>query len=301
MAAMSCRRKWSSALWDAFLPDVSLHVPPAWDAAAQYIRHHGLRRILVVGEKDTGKSTFCRFLAQATTRSGRSTALLDTDVGQKLVGPPACVTMQDPHGLSLAFVGSTDPVQGWSRLIEGTRRLAQQTEVDCLIVNTSGLLAGPGHRLKAAKIDALRPDLLIAVGTGQSPEEIAQDALAPPILRVPSSPEARHKTAGERRTARHKAFRQYFSNSGLLKLKSEMLAPSDGEAPLPAGLLLGLSGKAGQDLGLGLLLNRAEGEVLEVLSPVSEVDVVQVYPGLLLLTKNFAEEHLPAGRRRISG
>jgi polynucleotide 5'-hydroxyl-kinase GRC3/NOL9 len=48
-----------------------------------------------------------------------------------------------------------------------------------------------------------------------------------------------------------------------------MLAPSDGEALLPAGLLLGLSGKAGQDLGLGLLLNRAEGEVLEVLSPVS--------------------------------
>ncbi len=156
----------------------------------------------MVGEKDTGKSTFCRFLAQAATRSSRSTALLDTDVGQKLVGPPACVTMEDPHGLSLAFVGTINPVLGWSRLIEGTRRLAQQTNADCLIVNTSGLLAGPGRRLKAAKIDALRPDLLIAVGTGQSLEEIPQGALAPPILRVPSSPEARHKTAGERRAMR---------------------------------------------------------------------------------------------------
>ena len=301
MAAMSCRRKWSSALWDASLPDALLHVPPAWDAAAQHIHRHAPRRVLVVGEKDTGKSTFCRFLAQAATRSSRSTALLDTDVGQKLVGPPACVTMEDPHGLSLAFVGTTNPVLGWSRLIEGTRRLAQQTSADCLIVNTSGLLAGPGRRLKAAKIDALRPDLLIAVGTGQSLEEIAQDVPAPPILRVPSSPEARHKTAGERRTGRHEAFRQYFSHSGLLKLNSGMLAPSDGEAPLPAGLLLGLSGKAGQDLGLGLLLNRAEGEVLEVLSPVAEVDVVQVHPGLLILDEDFAEEHLPAGRRRISG
>ena len=147
----------------------------------------------MVGEKDTGKSTFCRFLAQAATRSSRSTALLDTDVGQKLVGPPACVTMEDPHGLSLAFVGTTNPVLGWSRLIEGTRRLAQQTSADCLIVNTSGLLAGPGRRLKAAKIDALRPDLLIAVGTGQSLEEIAQDVLAPPILRVPSSPEGEYE------------------------------------------------------------------------------------------------------------
>jgi len=282
------------------LPDALLHVPPAWDAAAQYIRHHGLRRILVVGEKDTGKSTFCRFLAQAATRSGRSTALLDTDVGQKLVGPPACVTMDDPHGRSLAFVGSTNPVLGWPRLIAGARRLAQQTNPDCLIVNTSGLLAGPGRRLKAAKFDALRPDLLIAIGTGQSLEEILQDALAPPTLRVPSSPEARHKTAAERRTARHEAFRQYFAHSGLLKLKSGMLAPSDGEAPLPGRLLLGLSGKAGRDLGLGLLLNWAEGEVLEVLSPVAEENIVQVHPGLLILDEDLAEEHLPAGRRRIS-
>jgi polynucleotide 5'-hydroxyl-kinase GRC3/NOL9 len=299
MAAMWCRRKRSSALWEASLPDTLLHVPPAWDAAAQHIHRHAPRRVLVVGEKDTGKSTFCRFLAQAATRSGHSAALLDTDVGQKLVGPPACVTMQDPHGLSLAFVGSTNPVQGWSRLIEGARRLAQQTDADCLIVNTSGLLAGPGRRLKAAKIDALRPDLLIAVGTGRSLDEIPQGALALPILRVPCSPEARHKTAGERRTARHEAFRQYFSNSGLLKLKSGMLTPSDGEAPLPAGLLLGLSGKAGQDLGLGLLLNRAEGEVREVLSPVAEVDVVRVHPGLLILDEDFAEVHLPVRPRRI--
>jgi polynucleotide 5'-hydroxyl-kinase GRC3/NOL9 len=300
MAAMSCHRTWSSVLWDASLPDALLHVPPAWDAAAQHIHRHGLRRILVVGEKDTGKSTFCRYLVETVARSGCGTALLDTDVGQKLVGPPACVTMDDPHGLSLAFVGSTNPVQGWSRLIEGARRLAQRTDADCLIVNTSGLLAGPGRRLKAAKIDALRPDLLIAVGTGRSLEEIAQDALAPPILRVPSSPEARHKTAGERRTARHKAFRQYFSHSGLLKLNSGMLAPSDGEAPLPAGLLLGLSRGAGHDLGLGLLINHIKSDVLEVLSPVAESDVEQVLPGLLILDEDFAAKHLPADRRRIS-
>jgi hypothetical protein len=85
----------------------------------------------------------------------------------------------------------------------------------------------------------------------------------------------------------------------LLKLNSGVLAPSDGEAPLPAGLLLGLSGKAGQDLGLGLLLNRAEREVLEVLSPVAEVDVVQVHPGLLILGEDFAEAHLPVRPRRI--
>jgi polynucleotide 5'-hydroxyl-kinase GRC3/NOL9 len=278
-----------------------LHVPLAWDAAARHIHRHAPRRVLVIGEKDMGKSTFCRFLAEAATRSGRSTALLDTDLGQKLVGPPACVTMADPHGLSLAFVGSTNPVLGWPRLVEGTRCLALRTNADCLIVNTSGLLAGPGHSLKAAKIDALRPDLLIAVGEGQSLAAIiAHDALVLPILCVPSSPVARRKTNGERRTARREAFRQYFSQSGLLKLESGMLPPSDGEAPLPARLLLGLSSGAGHDLGLGLLLNRAEGEVLEVLSPVAEGDVVQVLPGLLILDEDFTGKHLPASPRRVS-
>jgi polynucleotide 5'-hydroxyl-kinase GRC3/NOL9 len=252
----------------------------------------------VIGEKDVGKSTFCRFLAEAATQLGRSTALLDTDVGQKLVGPPACVTMDDLHGLSLAFVGSTNPVLGWSRLVEGTRRLAQQTDADCLIVNTSGLLVGPGRSLKAAKIDALQPDLLIAVGTGRALEEIAQDALAPPILCVPSSPEARRKTDGERRTARREAFRRYFSRAGLLKLKSGMLSPSNREAPSPAGILLGLSNGAGHDLGLGLLVNRAAGEPLEVLSPVAEDDVVQVDPGLLILDEDFTERRLPTNPQR---
>jgi polynucleotide 5'-hydroxyl-kinase GRC3/NOL9 len=275
------------------LPDAVLQVPPAWDAAAQHISRHALRRKFVIGATDTGKSTFCRILVDQAIRSSRSTALLDADVGQKIVGPPACVTIDDPHGLSLAFVGSTDPVLGWQRL-EGTRRLAQLTDADCLIVNTSGLLVGPGCSLKAAKIDALRPALLIAVGEGRALEQIARAALDLLILCVPSSPEARRKTNGERRTARREAFRRYFSRSGLLKLKSGMLAPSGVEAPLPTRLLLGLSCGAGHDLGLGLLLNRTEGEILEVLSPVTEDDVVQVLPGLLILEQDFAEKHIPA-------
>jgi len=251
----------------------------------------------------------CRFLAHAAMRFGRSAALLDTDVGQKMVGPPACVTLVqgaqerllfcapddgpgDPHNLSLAFVGTTDPVLGWRRLIEGTRRLARQAEADLLVVNTSGLLAGPGRRLKAAKIRELQPDLVIGLGGEPLLETITGDGSVLPMLRLPSSPEARRKTDGERRAARREAFRLYFARATMLGLAQAMLQSTGSDAPLPAGLLLGLADEAGGHLGLGLLVG-CSGGTLEILSPVAGSHIRQITAGFLCLDKNFAEAPVP--------
>jgi polynucleotide 5'-hydroxyl-kinase GRC3/NOL9 len=245
----------------------------------------------VLGARDTGKSTFCRFLADAGPQAGRSTALLDTDVGQKMIGPPACVTMSDAHGLSLAFAGTTNPVLGWRRLIDGMHRLVQRTDADVLVVNTSGLLAGPGRRLKAAKIDELRPDLLIVLGEDPVLEAIAGDRPALPVLRLPSSPEARRKTDGERRAARREAFRIYFADATILRIERRMVQSLGADASLPAGLLVGLSEK-GIDLGLGLLVDSNDA-TLEVLSPVTGDGIGRVVPGLLRLDGQFSEMPAP--------
>src|SRR3954451_21991417 len=66
------------------------------------------RHALVLGAADVGKSTFCRFLLGHLRARGRRTALLDTDVGQKTVGPPACVTLAGADRSALFFVGTTD-------------------------------------------------------------------------------------------------------------------------------------------------------------------------------------------------
>jgi polynucleotide 5'-hydroxyl-kinase GRC3/NOL9 len=258
--------------------------------------HRDARRtILVIGARDTGKSTFCRFLVDAAITAGQSAALLDTDLGQKILGPPACVTMSDPRGLSLAFVGTTNPVLGWRRLIEGTRHLAERTDADRRVVNTSGLLAGPGRRLKAAKIDALRPDLLIALGEEPSLEAIAEARPELPILRLPSSPQARRKTDGERRALRREAFRHYFATGASLNLPRRLLRATEVDAPLPSGLLLGLSDERGNDLGLGLLIEDSNGgAMLKILSPVARGGIAQVSPGFLRLDGNFSETSVPA-------
>jgi polynucleotide 5'-hydroxyl-kinase GRC3/NOL9 len=107
-----------------------IDVPPDWrEALAAGL--DGSKRILLLGPRDAGKSTFARALLAAAAARLMHAALLDLDVGQKLVGPPACVTLgrSGPNGLDLlglAFVGTTDPVRGWRPLVAGAERLSRE-------------------------------------------------------------------------------------------------------------------------------------------------------------------------------
>lgn len=121
--------------------DPDLEIPADWGRAADLVARGEVRRALVVGPPDVGKSSLCRvILAGAAPR--RAVALLDGDVGQKIIGPPACVTLgrsSPGQGLApcaLAFVGTTEPVCGWRRVIEGLHRLTAQEGPEVVVVNT---------------------------------------------------------------------------------------------------------------------------------------------------------------------
>ena len=113
---------------------------------------------------------------------------------------------------------ATNPVRGWRRLIEGTRHLARGLDAELVVANTSGLLAGPGRRLKAAKIEAFRPNLLIALGDNPELASILNGHPEVPALRLSQSPEAKRKTDGEKRAARREAFRRYFAGASVQSL-----------------------------------------------------------------------------------
>src|SRR4051812_8774351 len=90
-----------------------IDVSEDWAAALRRIRDGKFRRVLVLGATDSGKSSFCRALLR---QAGQDGAVLDADPAQKLVGPPACVTLGRGAGPSLAalsFVGTLDPLRGW--------------------------------------------------------------------------------------------------------------------------------------------------------------------------------------------
>ena len=70
-----------------------LHVPQAWRETAATILRDRPRVILVLGGGDAGKSSFCRFLLAELLAAGHRVAVVDSDLGQKDIGPPATVTV----------------------------------------------------------------------------------------------------------------------------------------------------------------------------------------------------------------
>ncbi len=272
--------------------------PPDWAAAVDRIVAGRARRVLLLGPGDAGKSTLCRVLLRRAARSGRGVAVLDADPGQKLVGPPACATLgrgEAPALSALAFVGALDPLRGWRPLVAGTGRLAAEAEADLLVVNTSGLLAGAGRRLKAAKIAAARPDLLVALGKGADLEAVLADHEAIPALRLARSPLARRKGEGERRALRREAFRGYFAAAPVwtLDLRGLRLEGEPGGEPSPGPRrLVALADGTGRDLALGIALGGVEGPPgggVSLRAPRPESPVAVLRWGALRLDEDGAE------------
>lgn len=204
-----------------------LDIPPAWERSAEQIVRHRWRIILVLGAADRGKSTYCRFLTERCLAAGWRVALLDTDVGQKTIGPPASLTLgypQPDHALASTppaawyFIGATNPVGHFLPIVVGVRHLREVARAACIIVNTTGLVHGAGRVLKSYKIEAVQPDVIVAIEHGHELQALLHAYRHYHILSLPPSAHARIKTSAQRRTARAHAFGTYFATASTVEL-----------------------------------------------------------------------------------
>lgn len=153
-----------------------LEILPEWEAAARrFLEVGGVA--MVLGAPDTGKSTLSQYLVYRAYAAGRPVGLLDLDLGQAHLGPPATLglglfpplTPGDdslfPQGLY--FLGQTSPLGALMEVTVGCRVLADQAAgqgVERLVVNTSGFFQGHGAlRLKKAQAELLQPSIILAL------------------------------------------------------------------------------------------------------------------------------------------
>jgi len=250
------------------------------------------RTVMLVGGIDTGKSTLARRLLEAAVAAGRPSALIDADVGQKSVGPPATVTLKHVRSAddlvtdtfetadALSFVGSTSPQGHLLPVVTGVAELhrkARDEGADFMIVDTSGLVAGIyGQILKYHKVELLKPDLVVGLQRGEELLPllgVIQRFFSTEVVPLGLLPDVVATSVERRAENRERAMARYFHGElHRFRVKPTVFMPA-----LPPlfdlgelhRILVGLSDGAGVTTGLGYLEHVPEEDVLRLISPVA--------------------------------
>ncbi len=249
----------------------------------------------------------------------RAVGWLSTDLGQPAFGPAASVngglwvepkasntvepkasntedlraggewTLSRPPVLE--FVGALSPAYVLPELLAATIRALARLETRSprwMVVDTSGCVQGNlGLRLKGIKITIFHPRHLLFLERRRELEAFRRLAQGFPavIHQLTVSPRAGRRTPAERRQARERSFRNYFSGSRTATLSTARVVVWEpggifpgGEAIRRGALKDRLGALVGQDfetLGLCRILTVRGGEIV-IESPVSELDDVRL-------------------------
>ncbi len=203
--------------------------PPEWAQTIEAVAERG-GLVLILGAVDTGKTTFARELANCAVAAGIPTGVVDADIGQSEIGPPTCVSvglvtepvtrLSDIKPVASGFVGSVTPQHVPLEHLAQTCQMvsiARERGAKFIICDTTGLAAMSwSHRLKRCKLDALRPDQVVALARRQGVSALARvlRSVARPIVHhVPVPDTITVKTPALRAQRRAARFAEAFANA----------------------------------------------------------------------------------------
>jgi polynucleotide 5'-hydroxyl-kinase GRC3/NOL9 len=248
-------------------------VPAAWIACVQEVG--AARVVMVVGAVDAGKTTFTAWLANQWLARGERVGIVDADVGQSEIGPPATVGLGavrapltrpgDADLDAFEFVGVTSPGKRPWQVAEATGRLVTlaRTRFDRVVVDTSGFVAGGlAAAVKQRKIALVDPDVVVLVQAAEECEHLVRGLEArtrPRVLRLPAVRAGRSRSVVARRRHRDAVLARYLAAAREITLDATRVAlraitgaPVALDAIVP-GTLVGLRDADGRTVALGVV------------------------------------------------
>jgi len=203
-------------------------IPISWENASNQVLEHGKPvTVMIMGGVDSGKTSFCAYLANKALRRKHRVAMIDADLGQADVGPPSTMgacqitrPVKDPFDIgaqNVLFVGVTSPSGAVSRVIEGLadmRDEMQKKSVDILIINTDGWIDGEDAvRYKVALAKRIKPDLLVGIQEQGELTFLLGALTETQNLVVESSPAVRKRDRDERKLLRELGYKKYLKGA----------------------------------------------------------------------------------------
>jgi len=219
---------------------VPLQTPEEWQShISEIISSPGIT--VVVGDLDTGKTSFCALLANAAFLAGVSTAVVDGDIGQSEIGPPTTIglglmeseirSLSDLSPRRLHFVGSTSLSGHLLATVTGVKKMVDDPiarENQLIIVDTAGMVRGPiGRKFITHQVEVLSPRHIVALQRSGESEHFLkfldtwEDCS---IHRLSCAPERRTTSSILRSQRRAVRFREYFLHGSQYEMPLESLA-----------------------------------------------------------------------------
>jgi len=255
-------------------------IPISWEKAFREVVSHGRTVIvMVMGGVDSGKTTFCVYLANKALRDGWKPAVIDGDLGQSDIGPPSTIgfgrvtkPMKDLFEMeaeNVCFVGVTSPSLALNKVVEGLTAIksrVSQKDVDLLIVNTDGWVEGEeAVRYKVQLAERIIPD--IVVGIQQTNELTPILTLLKEkrrVIAIESSQVIRKRNREKRKTLRELGYKKYLKEAKVRLFLLNQIGVEDALSETGGrlatehmegmeGLLVALQDAKGSFLGIGVL------------------------------------------------
>lgn len=253
---------------------------------------------LILGASDTGKTTLAEALAKhvvagtANATKSQPIGIIDADIGQSHIGPPATVgwaVIDNPQinfskltvgGIS--FVGDITPVGHLLQLTAAITQCVQQVSeaAELIIVDTPGFIRGPAAAaLWWAVQRILKPKLILAVQHNDELNNILVGlrSLQMQLETIKSSPQIPTKSPQDRRSYRQSQFRKYFRDCCLYNISLSNIAIQISRNLRHESFinrLVALRNEKGIDMALGAITGWQQDSIMVVKAP--SLDIRQI-------------------------
>ena len=257
-------------------------IPSSWEELAkEAISKPSPTRIMVLGAIDTGKTSFCTYLANMALKAGRSVGIVDADVGQSDIGPPCTIgfaqitkpvkDLSEVRAQHIFFLGDKTPSHLVDRALEGIKAMLEVARgVDFLVVNTDGWVSGPGAvEYKKAIASLVEPSVIAVLARGNELDHMLRALENWPTRAIEVPPLVKERDREIRRELRAQGYRRYLENAKVISISLDWVEV-DGHLP-----------------GSGL---RPSRERVELISSILGIDPLYCEEDLRRVTLVFDEE-----------
>jgi polynucleotide 5'-hydroxyl-kinase GRC3/NOL9 len=253
-------------------------IPISWEKAfKEAVSHERPVTVMVMGGVDSGKTSFCVYLANRALRDGWKPAVIDGDLGQSDIGPPSTVGFSrvtkplkdlfEMEAENACFVGVTSPSLAVNKVVEGLTAVKSrvlQTDVNFLIVNTDGWVEGEeAVGYKVALAERVAPD--VVVGIEQTNELMPILTLLKEkrrVIAIESPQVIRKRNREKRKTLRELGYKKYLKEAKMRLFHSNQIRVED--ALSETGGRLATEQMEGMEEGLLVALQDAEENFLGI-------------------------------------